>query len=173
VAEPAIAAQPPAVDTEFVYTARVEVKPAFELPELTGLPARRPKPAVTGLDVERELEALRQRQAALLEEPPEMAASPGHTLTIDFVGRSRASLRGGGQGGFIRLAALCRVRSGSGAARRGSRVRVRFPDDYATRELLAGTRLRPAATGARVAPTSSSPDLRDLSRRGPAGAGPH
>ena len=30
-------------DAEFVYTARVEIKPAFELPELTGLPARRPR----------------------------------------------------------------------------------------------------------------------------------
>jgi FKBP-type peptidyl-prolyl cis-trans isomerase (trigger factor) len=42
VAEPAIAAQKPAVDAEFVYTARVEIKPSVELPELTGLPARRP-----------------------------------------------------------------------------------------------------------------------------------
>jgi len=142
VAEPAIAAQPPAVDMEFVYTARVEVKPAFELPELTGLPARRPEATVTEADVERELEALRQRQAALFEEPPEAVAAPGHTLTLDFVGRidGQPFQGGSGQGVELELGSqrfLPGFEEQLAGARAGEdrEVRVRFPDDYGTREL--------------------------------------
>ena len=142
VAEPAIAAQPPAADAEFVYTARVEIKPVVELPELTGLPARRPRVTLAEEDVERELEALRQRQAALIEEAPEIAAAPGHTLTIDFVGRIDGKPFEGGSGQGVEL------ELGSGrflagfeeqlvgvCAGEDREVRVQFPDDYATREL--------------------------------------
>ena len=142
VAEPAIAAQPPAADAEFRYTARVEIKPVVELPELTGLPARRPRVTLSEEDVERELEALRQRQAALLEEPPETAAAPGHTLTIDFVGTIGAQPFEGGSGQGVELELgsgrfLTGFEEQLAGARAGEdrEVRVRFPDDYATREL--------------------------------------
>jgi len=142
VAEPAIAAQPPVADAEFRYTARVEIKPVVELPELTGLPARRPRVTLGEDDVERELEALRQRQAALLEEPPEIVAAPGHTLTIDFVGRidGKPFEGGSGQGVELELGSqrfLAGFEEQLAGARAGEdrEVRVRFPDDYATREL--------------------------------------
>jgi len=142
VAEPAIAAQPPVADAEFRYTARVEIKPVVELPELTGLPARRPRVTLGEDDVERELEALRQRQAALLEEPPETVAAPSHTLTIDFVGRidGKPFEGGSGQGVELELGSqrfLAGFEEQLAGARAGEdrEVRVRFPDDYATREL--------------------------------------
>ena len=42
VAEPSIEATPPAPDVSFRYTARIEVKPQVELPDLEGLAAQRP-----------------------------------------------------------------------------------------------------------------------------------
>lgn len=172
VAEPAIAAQPPAVDMEFVYTARVEVKPAFELPELTGLPARRPKVAVTEPEVERELESLRQRQAALIEEIPAMAAAPGHTLTIDFVGRidGQPFAGGSGQGVELELGSqrfLPGFEEQLAGAKAGEdrEVRVRFPDDYGTRELAgreAVFAVHVAAIKRRVVPALDDELAKDL-----------
>ncbi len=52
----------------FVYRARVEVKPAFTLCDLKGLPAQRLATAVSDEDVERELESVRQRHAQFVEE---------------------------------------------------------------------------------------------------------
>jgi len=142
VAEPAIAAKTPSPDADFVYTARIEVKPAFELPELAGLPAKRPRVEVAEADVESELEALRQRHAALIEEPAETAAATGHTLAIDFVGRidGQPFEGGSGQGVDLELGSgrfLAGFEEQLVGARAGEdrEVRVRFPDDYATREL--------------------------------------
>jgi trigger factor len=172
VSEPAIAAKPPAADAEFVYTARVEVKPAFELPELTGLPARRPRVAITDPDVERELEALRQRQAALLEEPPETAAATGHVLGIDFVGRIEGKPFEGGSGKGVELELgsqrfLPGFEEQLAGARAGEdrEVRVRFPDDYATRELAgqgAVFAVHVAAIKRRVVPALDDEFAKDL-----------
>jgi trigger factor len=172
VAEPAIAAKAPAADAEFVYTARVEVKPVFELPELSGLPARRPKVAVGEEDVERELEALRQRQAALIEEPAETAAATGHFLSIDFVGRIDGKPFEGGSGKGVEL------ELGSGrflpgfeeqlaGARAGEdrELRVRFPEDYASRELAgreAVFAVHVAAIKRRVVPSLDDEFAKDL-----------
>ncbi len=172
VSEPAIAAKAPVADAEFVYTARVEVKPAFELPELAGLPARRPRVAITEPDVERELEALRQRQAALLEEPPETLAAPGHTLTIDFVGRIDGKPFEGGSGKGVELELgsqrfLPGFEEQLAGARAGEdrEVRVRFPDDYATRELAgrdAVFAVHVAAIKRRVVPVLDDEFAKDL-----------
>ncbi len=172
VSEPAIAAKAPAPDAEFVYTARVEVKPAFELPELTGLPARRPRVAITEPDVERELEALRQRQAALLEEPPETLAAPGHILSIDFSGRIDGKPFEGGSGkgvelelGSQRFLAGFEEQLAGAKAGEDREVRVRFPDDYATRE-LAGREsvfaVHVAAIKRRVVPALDDELAKDL-----------
>src|SRR5690606_27609999 len=87
VSEPTIDATPPAEGGPFAYRARIEVKPPIELGSLEGLTARRPSTAVTDEDVDRELEALRQRHAQLVEEPEDATAAPGHFVTIDFTGR--------------------------------------------------------------------------------------
>ncbi len=172
VAEPAIAAKTPAIDAEFVYTARVEVKPSFELPELTGLPARRPRVTVGEPDVERELEQLRQRQAALLEEPPGMEAAPAHVLTIDFVGRIDGQPFAGGSGqgveldlGSQRFLPGFEEQLAGAKAGEDREVRVRFPDDYGTRELAgrdAVFAVHVAAIRRRVVPALDDELAKDL-----------
>jgi trigger factor len=168
VSEPAIAAKTPAIDAEFVYTARVEVKPVFELPELTGLPARRPRVTVGEADVEQ----LRQRQAARLEEPPETAAATGHVLAIDFVGRidGQPFAGGSGQGVELELGSqrfLPGFEEQLAGARAGEdrEVRVRFPDDYGTRELAgrdAVFAVHVAAIRRRVVPALDDELAKDL-----------
>jgi trigger factor len=172
VAEPEIAAGTLVEAAEFVYTARVEVKPVFELPELAGLPARRPRVQVTDADVERELEGLRQRHAALVEEPAETVAGPGHTLGLDFVGRIDGKPFEGGSGKAIDLELgsdrfLPGFEEQLVGARAGEdrEVRVRFPDDYATRELAgrdAVFAVHVAAIRRRVVPALDDEFAKDL-----------
>ena len=54
-------------------------------------------------EVERELEALRLRNAPLIEEPAGTAAANGHILTIDFVGRVDGVPFEGGSGRDVEL----------------------------------------------------------------------
>jgi trigger factor len=137
VTEPAIEAETPSPDAEFRYTARVEVKPAFDLPDLEGLPAKRPPVEVPGQDVEAELESLRQRSAPLLEEPEGTEIAAGHVVSVDFVGRidDKPFPGGTGRGVEVEIGAarflpgfedqLVGARSGD-----DREVSVRFPDDY-------------------------------------------
>ena len=144
VAEPAIEATPPEAGSSFRYTARIEVKPSVELPDLAGLAASRPSVDVTGVEVETELEGLRERHAQLVEEPEGTALSEGHVATIDFVGRIDGEpFEGGsgqgvalqvGEGQFIPGFEDQLLGAGSGDDRE---VSVTFPDDYAA-EQLAG-----------------------------------
>lgn len=142
VSQPHVESDAPSAGAAFVYRARVEVKPSFELCDLKGLPARRPATEVSEEDVERELEAVRQRHAQLVEEPEEVEAAPGHVVAIDFEGRIDGRPFPGGQGKDVT------VEIGAGqlvpgfddqlvGARAGEArtVRVRFPDDYGNAEL--------------------------------------
>ncbi len=144
VSEPQIEADLPREGQSFRYVAVVEVKPPIELGDLTGLSARRPVETVSEDKVDEALENLRQRQATLVEEPPEMAAAEGHHITIDFVGRIDGEAFEGGAGNDVT------VELGSGqllpefdaqlvGARAGDErtVRITFPDDYGE-ESLAG-----------------------------------
>jgi trigger factor len=128
--------------------------------------------AVGEPDVERELEALRQRQAALIEEAPETAAATGHTLTIDFVGRidGKPFAGGSGQGVELELGSqrfLPGFEEQLAGARAGEdrEVRVRFPDDYGTRELAgreAAFAVHVAAIRHRVVPALDDELAKDL-----------
>jgi trigger factor len=142
VAPPAIDASTPVPDRDFSYVARVEVKPAIELGELEGLPARKPRVDVTEEEVQRELEHLRERNAPVVEEPEDVVVAPGHILSVDFVGRIDGAPFEGGTGRDVEL----EVGSGRfipgfedqlvGAAVGEDReVRVVFPEDYGNPEL--------------------------------------
>jgi len=144
VAEPVIEAGAPEPDTAFRYTARIEVKPAIELPELSGLPARRPRVEVGDADVERELEGLRNSQSQLIEEPEATPLADEHVAVIDFVGRVEGEVFEGGSGQGVELT----VGAGQflpgfeeqlhGASSGDDReVTITFPDDYGN-ESLAG-----------------------------------
>ncbi len=142
VAQPSIDAAPPTPGSDFTYTARVETKPEISLPDLEGLPASRPKVEVEDEAVDRELDALRNRNAAIVEEPENTEAAEGHILGIDFVGRIDGEAFEGGSGRGVEL------EIGSGrfipgfedqlvGAKAGDdvTVTVSFPDDYGNAEL--------------------------------------
>jgi trigger factor len=103
VSTPSVDASPPRADHEFHYKALVEVRPPIALPELEGLPGRRPLVLVGDDEIERELEELRRRNAPLIEEPADTAAASGHILTIDFVGRVDGAPFEGGSGRDVEL----------------------------------------------------------------------
>jgi trigger factor len=87
VVEPQIEAGIPEEGKNFGYTARIEVKPEIELPDLTALSGSRPIVKVGEDEVLTELENLREQRAEWIEEPEETEAQNGHQVTIDFVGR--------------------------------------------------------------------------------------
>ncbi len=103
VTEPAIEAEAPSPGAPFRYTARVEVKPEIELPDLAGLPAERPEVEVGEADVEAELERLRHREAPVLEEPEGSVVVADSILSIDFVGRIDDEPFPGGSGRGVEL----------------------------------------------------------------------
>jgi trigger factor len=102
VAEPAVDARPPLAGAGFRYEARVEVKPAIELPEISGLKGKRPAVAVAEAEIDRELEALRLRRAPLVDEPADTPVADGHFVTADYVGRvDDKPFRGGSAQGAV------------------------------------------------------------------------
>jgi len=144
VAEPAIESQPPQAGAGFVYKARIEVRPQIELPDLAGLPAKKPRVDVSDADVDGELERLQQQQAVLLEESEGTEGAPGHVLKVDFVGRVAGEpFEGGtGQGVDVELGAgrfIPGFEEQLEGATAGSdcEVRVTFPEDYGASELAA------------------------------------
>ena len=139
VAEPVIEAPPAVSGADFCYSARLEVKPKIELPELTGLAAEKPRVAVTDAEVARELEALRERAAR--EEPVTgagAAAAGGHILTVDYDGQVDGKPFEGGhaEGAKLELGAgrfIPGFEEQLFGAKPGElrEVRVEFPADYA------------------------------------------
>lgn len=142
VAEPSIEAQRPEPDAPFRYTARVEVKPVIELPDLKGLAAQKPKVEVSDAEIEAELERMRERNVNLVEEPEETEAAEGHTVTVDFVGKVAGEpfAGGTGQGMDVELGKgmmvpgfedqLVGVKAGDDCT-----VEVTFPEDYGNEDL--------------------------------------
>lgn len=142
VTEPAVETTPPAVDQTFRYTARVEVKPEIELPELGGLAAKKPRVEVGDDEVLRELESLRQRSAPLVEEPEGTSLGEGHIASIDFVGRVDGKPFEGGSGQGVDLeVGAGRFLPGfeeqllGAAAGEDRELTVRFPEDYGNADL--------------------------------------
>jgi trigger factor len=142
VSEPSIDARPPEEGSEFRYSADVEVKPVVTLPDLDGLPARRPSSDVAESDVDAQLERLREHSAPILEEPEGTLAAEGHILTVDFVGRIDGEPFEGGTGRGVTIEIgrgrfipgfeeqLVGVEAGD-----DKEVRVTFPEDYAGEEV--------------------------------------
>jgi trigger factor len=172
VSQPRVESDAPVEGAPFQYRARVEVKPAFTLCELEGLPAVRPPAEVGDADVEREIEALRQRHAQMLDEPDDTSASNGHFLQIDFEGRVDGTAFEGGTAKDVT------IELGAGqmipgfeeqlvGARAGEErtLRVRFPDDYGAQALAgkdAEFHVRVAQLRRREVPALDDEFARDL-----------
>jgi trigger factor len=142
VTEPVIEAGRPQPGESFRYSARIEVKPAIELPELAGLPAVRPPVAVADEEVERELETLRERNAPLIEEPEDATAAQGHFLNLNFTGRiDGREFQGGSARDVVVEIGGGRMLPGFEDQLVGARageereVRVSFPADHPSEEL--------------------------------------
>ncbi|HPG27084.1 MAG: trigger factor [Spirochaetaceae bacterium] len=142
VVEPQIEAEAPVEGSVFRYKARIEVKPAIELPDLDAISGKRPAVQVGEEEVLTELETLRERQADWVEEAEDVAAAEGHQLTIDFVGTIDGVAFEGGSAEGVEL------ELGSGrmipgfeeqlvGARSGEKrnLEVGFPADYGNAEL--------------------------------------
>ena len=142
VSEPSIDAEALEDGAPFRYRASVEVRPEISLPELAGLPARRPTVEVGVEDVEGELHGLRERRAPLMDEPEGTAAAPGHTLVIDYVGSIDGQpFDGGSADGAIVELGTGRFIPGfeeqleGAAAGEDREIRVSFPEDYGAAHL--------------------------------------
>lgn len=91
VTQPAIEAQKIVENGPFTYKARVEILPAIETVEYSGLSAKRPKVEVTDEQVNEEIENLRRAHATLQAPEPARPAQAGDVVTIDL------SVEAGGQ----------------------------------------------------------------------------
>lgn len=144
VVEPTIEADTPIEGEAFSYRLGLEVRPEFQLGELQGLPARKPKVAVRDEDVDRELESLRERNAPWVEEPEDVTAARGHTLIIDFEGTIDGEPFEGGAAkdhslelGSGRFVPGFEEQLEGARAGEDREVRVSFPEDYGN-DRLAG-----------------------------------
>lgn len=142
VGEPTIEAGKPTSGANYKYTARVEIRPTIELPDLSGLPALRPEVHIEDSDVDERLEALRQSSAPLVEEPEGTQIADGHTATIDFVGRIDGELFEGGtsQGVAIEIGQDRFIPGFEGQlvgalAGDDRELNVTFPEDYGNRDV--------------------------------------
>ena len=140
--EPEIDAGAPVSGEPFSYTARIEVRPEIELPDLAGLPAIRPAVDVKDEDVDAQIEQLLERAAREVEEPEGTQAATGHILKVNFEGRINGELFEGGSAEDIPL----EIGSGQfipgfeeqlvGAVSGEDRdVTVDFPEDYGSEDL--------------------------------------
>lgn len=148
--------EPPAAGDALKLTIEIGVLPRAELGQYTGLEVARRQPRAGDEQIEREIEAMRERFARL--DTVERPAAGGDYLVVDYLGRLRAGAQEPGGAG----AALAPFRGGEGrdqlvelgagnlipgfeegllGARAGEKrtVEASFPADY-PREQLAGRR---------------------------------
>ncbi|HIF93156.1 MAG: trigger factor [Myxococcales bacterium] len=146
VVEPQIEAEPPVEGKSFRYTARIEVKPAIELPDLAALSGSRPSVEVAEEAILIELENLREQQVNWVEEGEEVTAVDGHQVTIDFKGTiDGVAFEGGSAEGIDLELGSGRMIPGFeeqlvGAVSGEERdLEVPFPDDYGNDGLAGKT----------------------------------
>jgi trigger factor len=142
VVEPQIEAQPPVEGEAFSYKARIEVKPEIELPDLGAISGDRPKVEVGEDELLTELESLRERNVAWVEEPEEVLAENGHQVTMDFVGTiDGVAFEGGSAEGVDLELGSGRMIPGFEEQLLGAKsgeqrdLNVPFPEDYGNEEL--------------------------------------
>jgi len=142
VVEPQIEAGVPEEGKSFQYTARIEVKPEIELPDLTVLSGTRPIVVVGEDEVLTELENRREQRAEWVEESEDCIAENGHQVTIDFVGSIEGVEFEGGtaEGVDLELGSgrmIPGFEEGLVGAKTGEErdLNVSFPEEYGNAEL--------------------------------------
>lgn len=129
---------------EFIYTAEVEVYPEFDLPEYKGLSVVKPVHEVKEEDVEKEIDALKEKHVRMEAKDEEGTVAEGDIATIDFVGKVDGEAFEGGSGEDFELTIgakmfidnfedqLIGMKAGEEKV-----VNVNFPAEYGS-EALAG-----------------------------------
>ncbi|MCR9093357.1 MAG: trigger factor [bacterium] len=142
VVEPQIEAEVPSEGKAFRYKARIEIKPSIDLPELSALSGERPRVEVGDDELLTELESLRERSVAWVEEDEETLAESGHQVTIDFVGSiDGVEFEGGSAEGVDLELGSGRMIPGFEDELIGAKsgeerdLNVTFPEDYGNEEL--------------------------------------
>ncbi|HEY8344682.1 MAG TPA: trigger factor [Bacillota bacterium] len=125
----------------FVFKAEVEVLPEVQLGEYKGVKVEKTVPVVTAEDVERELQALRERHAELVA-VEKAAVEDGDFAVIDFDGYidGKAFPGGAGQGFTVEVGArrfIPGFEEGLVGMAPGSEKEIvtTFPEDYHNKEL--------------------------------------
>lgn len=142
--QPDVEAGVPQAGQDFAYTLRVEVKPAIELPDLEGLPAKAPAVRVDDEEIDAELERMREANAPWIEVEEDVPAAEGHTITFDYEGSVDGELFEGGaaEGVDLELGSgrmIPGFEEGLIGAKAGESptLEVTFPEEYQA-EHLAG-----------------------------------
>lgn len=142
VVEPQIEAEVPSEGKAFRYKARIEIKPSIDLPDLSALSGERPRVEVGDDELLTELESLRERSVAWVEEDEEVLAENGHQVTIDFVGSIDGVEFEGGSAEGVELELgsgrmIPGFEDGLVGAKSGEErdLDVTFPEEYGNEEL--------------------------------------
>jgi trigger factor len=135
-------------DEPLTFTARVEVRPKFELGTYRGLKLARQKLTVSDADLDKALDLLREQHAQLVACPPDHTAAQHDFALVDFTGESEGRPLPGGAGEGVTVeigahAVLPGFEEQLVGARSGERVEVRvtLPADYRQTE-FAGKEAR-------------------------------
>jgi trigger factor len=125
------------------YTVLVDVRPVIALGDTAGIPVERPEPVVGDDDVDRALEALRERAAELRPIADRAVVEAGDVVTVDLtslLGEERQTRQGvlleAGSGGFP--LALERQLVGQPLGAKVA-LEVPYPADYANASLAGKT----------------------------------
>ena len=126
----------------FIFKARVTVKPEVVLGQVEGIEVTVPPVKVTDEDVDRRLQAMRERYARLVEVEGDVPAEQGDVLTIDFEGYIDGEPFPGGKGEQYSLELGSRTfipgfeeQLIGVKAQEEKEINVQFPEDYHSREL--------------------------------------
>jgi trigger factor len=125
------------------YTVIVDVRPVIDLGDVSGIAVQRPEPVITDEDVERTVQAMRERAAELLPITDRAIVEAGDMVTIDLVSvlaDDRQTRQGvvveAGSGTFPLALERQLVGQRLGAA---VELDVPYPDDYANTSLAGKT----------------------------------
>ena len=83
VSQPRVESDTPVEGAPFQYRARVEVKPAFDLPAYKGFDIKVPAKTVTDKDVDEQLQLLRERKSSLVPMLEDRPLAKGDFAVVD------------------------------------------------------------------------------------------
>jgi len=131
-------------DKQLAFSATFEIYPEIKVGDLAEVKIRRPAHPVDDADVDRTIEILRKQRA--IWEAAARAAQTGDRVTVDFVGRIDGNEFPGGKGSDMTVTigegrVLPDFESNLAGISAGERkiFPVRFPDDYAGKEVAGKT----------------------------------